>query len=119
MNKELIQDVDACYELAEQRAAHYFKLLYEQVMQKTYVHTLTKDIQLWKHNHINHNILLYFFSHGKGKSSPKGYRNYIQWLNYAGKLDDYLDRSISYIFMRDLGKALDSPDTQVDRKSVV
>ena len=119
MNKELIQDVDACYELAEQRAAHYFKLLYEQVMQKTYVHTLTKDIQLWKHNHINHNILLYFFSHGKGKSSPKGYRNYIQWLNYAGKLDDYLDRSISYIFMRDLGKALDSPDTQVKIRRAV
>ena len=68
MNKELIKNADACYELAEQRAAHYFKSLYEQVMEKTYVPTLTKDIQSWKHNHINHNLLLSLFFSWKGKT---------------------------------------------------
>lgn len=33
-------------------------------------------------------------------------------MDYTGKLENYLDRSISYIYLRDLGKALDSPDTQ-------
>ena len=119
MNKELIKNADECYRLAEQKAAHYFKSLYEQVMQKTYVPTLTKDIQSWKHNHIHHHSLLSFFSRGKGKPDSKGYHNYIQWLDYTGKLDNYLDRSISYIFMRDLGKALDSPDTQTRVRRVV
>ncbi|MFC0273171.1 polyprenyl synthetase family protein [Metabacillus herbersteinensis] len=112
MKEELIKDADACYRRAEQKAAHYFKSLYVQVMQKTYVPTLTRDIQSWKHNHIHHHTLLSFFSRGKGKPDSRGYHNYIQWLDYTGKLDNYLDRSISYIYMRDLGKALDSPDTQ-------
>jgi geranylgeranyl pyrophosphate synthase len=119
MNEELIKRADECYRLAEQKSAHYFKSLYVQVMQKDYVLTLTKDIQTWKHNHIRQNSLLSFFSRRKGKPEPKGYHNYIKWLDYTGKLDSYLDRSISYIFMRDLGKALDSPDTQTRIRRVV
>lgn len=112
MNKESIKNADACYQLAEKRAADYFKSLYEQVMQKTYGPTLIKDIQIWKHNHIHYNSLISFFSKKARKPDSKGYHSYIQWLDYTGKLDNYLNRSISYIFMRDLGKALDSPDTQ-------
>jgi geranylgeranyl pyrophosphate synthase len=112
MNEEQIKNADACYRLAEQKAAHYFKSLYDQVMQKTYVPTLTKDIQDWKHNHIYNHSLLSFFFRRKGKPDSKEYHNYIKWLDYTGKLDNYLDRSISYIFMRDLGKDLNSPDTQ-------
>lgn len=119
MNEKLIKNADACYRLAEQKAVHYFKSLNVQVKQKTYVSTLTKDIQAWKHNHIHHHSLLSLFSRGKGKPETKGYQNYIQWLNYTGKLDHYLDRSISYIFMRDLGKALDSPETQTRIRRVV
>ncbi len=55
----------------------------------------------------------------KNKPDPRDYEHYIQWLDYTGKLDNYLDRSISYIFMRDLGKALDSPDTQARIRRVV
>jgi len=44
MNEELIKNADACYVLAEQKAAHYFKSLSVQLMQKIYVPTLTKDI---------------------------------------------------------------------------
>ncbi|WML44655.1 polyprenyl synthetase family protein [Neobacillus sp. PS3-40] len=109
MNEEFIKNADACYRLAEQKAAQYFQSLYAQVSQKTYVPTLTKDIQSWKHNHIHHHSLLSIFSRKKGKTDPQSYHNYIHWLHYTGKLDNYLDRSISYIFMRDLGKNLDSP----------
>lgn len=119
MNEELIKNVDACYQLAEQKAARYFKSLSEQLVQKTYVPILIKDIQSWKQNHIHSNSLLSFLSRGKGISTSNGYHNYIQWLDYTGKLDNYLDRSISYIYMRDLGKALDSPDTQTRVRRVV
>lgn len=119
MNEVLIKNADASYRLAEQKAAQYFKSLYEQVNQKTYIPTLTKDIQWWKHNHIHRRSLFSFFSWSKRKHNNKGYHNYIQWLDYTGKLDSYLDRSISYIFMRDLGKALDSPDTQNKVRRVV
>lgn len=119
MNEELIKNADACYRLAEQKATDYFQSLYVQVTEKTYVPNLTKDIQSWKHNHIHHHSILSFFSRGKEKPDPKNYHTYIKWLNYSGKLDHYLDRSISYIYMRDLGKALDSPDTQSSVRSVV
>ncbi|MGG3924443.1 polyprenyl synthetase family protein [Metabacillus fastidiosus] len=108
MNEELITS----YRLAEQKAAYYFNLLSEQITDKSYIPVLTKDIKTWKQNNIRQYPLLSFFSGRKGKPDFRDYQNYIQWLNYTGKLDNYLDRSISYIFMRDLGKALASPRTQ-------
>ena len=119
MNDELIQKADACYRHAEQRAVEYFIALREQVVQKTYVPTLTNDIQSWKQNHIHHPSILSIFSRKKGKPDSKSYHHYIQWLEYTGKLDQYLERSMSYIFMRDLGKALDSPETQERVRRVV
>ena len=118
MNKELIKNIDTFYQLAEQKAADYFEKLSMQLKDKIYIPTLTKDIKSWKHNHIHHSLLSSFIR-GKGKHGPEGYHNYIQWLAYTGKLDNYLDRSISYIFMRDLGKALDTPDTQNRIRQIV
>lgn len=117
MNEELIKNADECYRQAEQKAAHYFQSLSIQVMQKSYVPALIEDIEVWKQSHIHRRSFLSFFSRGKGK--PKGYYNYLQWLDYTGKLDSYLDRSISYIFMRDLGKSLNSSHTQARVRRVV
>ena len=119
MNEEKINKANACYKLAEQKAAHYFKVLYKQVNQKSYVPTLTKDIESWKQTHMPRFSFSSFFAHRKRPSDSKDFYNYIQWLNYTGKLDSYLDRSISYIFMRDLGKALDSSDVQNRIQSIV
>ena len=108
MNDRLQINADAGYQLAEKKAEEYFASLSGQLANKIYATTLTEDIQAWKQNHIHHNSL---FSRGKGRSNSRGYYHYIQWLESTGKLDNYLDRSISYIFMRDLGKSLDSPHT--------
>ncbi|UJL47742.1 polyprenyl synthetase family protein [Virgibacillus sp. NKC19-16] len=107
MNKQL--NADAGYQLAEKKAVDYFDSLSVQLAKKTYAATLTKDIHAWKKNHIHHHSLLYLF---KGKKDFGDYHNYISWLDYTGKLDNYLERSISYIFMRDLGKDLNSSDTE-------
>ena len=113
MNEELLENANEYYRLAEREAAYYFESLSVQLAQKTYVAPLIKDIQSWKKNHIHPNPFISLLARGKGEPDSKGYHNYIQWLEYTGKLDNYLDRSISYIYMRDLGKALDSPDTQL------
>ena len=111
MNKELILDVDTSYRQAEQKATQYFASLYKIVKEKTYAPALTEDFRLWKEHHIQHGSWLSFLSPRRNSKAGHNY-SYIQWLNRTGKLDDYLDRSISYIYMRDLGKALDSPDTE-------
>lgn len=107
-----------CYQSAVQKAADYYELLRQQIVRKTYVQTLTKDIQSWEHSHIHPFSLLSRLGRNK-KPDPRDYHHYIRWLHYTGKLDNYLDRSVSYLFMRDLGKALDSPETQARVRRVV
>jgi geranylgeranyl pyrophosphate synthase len=112
MNDEFIIHADTCYRLAEQKATRYFATLFEQMKEKRYVPALSEDIREWKRNHIHRRSWLSFLSRGKQSASAGDYHRYIQWLSHTGKLDDYLNRSVSYIYMRDLGKAMDSPDTQ-------
>ena len=114
-----IIDAAECCQTAEQKATDYFKSLYQQVTFKTYVPTLINDIQSWKENHIHRPSFLSGRFGSIRKPSQQDYYNYIRWLDYTGTLDNYLDRSISYIFMRDLGKALDSPVTLERIRKVV
>lgn len=117
--KEQLINADACYLMAEQKALDYFQSLDQQVRQKSYIPTLTKDIKSWKQNHIHRHSIFSFFTRGKEKSNSSDYYNYIKYLDYTGKLDNYLNRSISYLYMRDLGKALDTKETQTRIQHVV
>jgi hypothetical protein len=45
MIKTLLINEDTCYAMAEQKAIDYFQLLNQQVKQKNYIPTLTRDIQ--------------------------------------------------------------------------
>lgn len=119
MNEKFTDYADTGYPIAEQKAAQYFASLREQFKEKTYVSTLIEDFQLWKKNHIHRRSWLSFLSRGKRKPDSKDYHKYLGWLNQTGKLDDYLDRSVSYLYMRDLGQALDSPNTQLRIKRMV
>jgi len=119
MNEEFEKNaMDACQQ-AEQKAAQYFQLLQNLVKEKTYATALIKDIQSWKHGHIHPLSFLAYFLGGKRKTSPGEYHKYLLWLDSKGKLDHYLDRSISYIFMRDLGKTLHATETQTRIRQVV
>ncbi|MFF2888313.1 polyprenyl synthetase family protein [Paenibacillus sp. NPDC057967] len=118
MNETLMDDADAWYRRAEQKAAHYFAALHRQVTDKLYVPALTEDIRHWKRNPI-HQTVMSLMARSARKPDSRHDNRYIQWLKYTGKLDDYLDRSVSYIYMRDLGQALDSPKTQQKIRRVV
>ena len=112
MNEELRKKADVSYRLYEKQAADYFESLAGQLAEKTYALTLTKDFKIWVQNRRKKQSALTLFIRRKGKPYSLGYDNYIKFLDYTGELDNYLDRSISYIYMRDLGKSLDSRDTQ-------
>ncbi|THE13657.1 polyprenyl synthetase family protein [Bacillus timonensis] len=106
------------YQQAEKKANQYFNTLYQSVKEENYITALIKDINSWKQHHIYHSLFP-FGTKAKKKAHTQDYESYIKWLNYTGKLNQYLDRSISYIFMRDLGKDLTSTDTQVRIQNVV
>ena len=118
MKEILLINGEVCYQRAVQRAAHYFSFLHMEVQQKNYVPILMKNLQAWKKQFILPSIFS-FFSHGSENTHTKGYNQHIKWLHLTGKLDHYLHRSISYIFMRDLGKALDTPDIQARIERIV
>ncbi len=118
MNVRSKENAEKSYQLAENKAARYFKELFKDVQQKTYVTTLTRDIHFWKQDHI-HRSVIPFMANKKKKLKTKDNYSYIRWLNYTGKLHGYLERSISYIFMRDMGKDLKSQDTQTRIQTIV
>ncbi|GFN31459.1 polyprenyl synthetase family protein [Paenibacillus xylaniclasticus] len=111
-HESLLVQPDACYQLAEQKAARYFEALYEQVISKAYVSVLTEDIQQWKSHHIRRWPWLPRLARGRQPFNGEDHNRYIRWLHHTNKLDDYLDRSIRYIYMRDIGAAMESPHTR-------
>ena len=77
------------YLSAEIRAKQYFERLREETLEKHFIPVLTADMSEWKVNHINYRL------HKGAKKDPSiGYRPYLQWLDYTGKLDSYLRRSV-------------------------
>ncbi|MDF1509588.1 polyprenyl synthetase family protein [Robertmurraya sp. DFI.2.37] len=119
MREELQKKVEQSFQRAEERASLYFQSLLEQVQQKSYVSILINDFKAWKQDHIRYHSVISFFSKNRKKKVSGEYHSYIKWLDEAGKLDSYLDRSLSYIYMRDLGKSLDSPETKERVRKIV
>lgn len=110
MNVEQTIKAEENYLKAEARAINYFELLKEQVNTKSYTTVCLTDLHDWKRTHLQSSLMSRF---SKRKVKPtQRYSHYINWLNQNGRLEQYLERSVSYIFLRDLGKTLDSPGTK-------
>ncbi|MGZ7441331.1 polyprenyl synthetase family protein [Paenibacillus sp. TH7-28] len=111
MNIELIEVADASYRRAEERAAEYFAALKAQVLEQSYVPGLIGDFGQWKRRHIHRAPLSVIFAKTRKRPDPSDVQTHLRWLNRSGKLDAYLERSVSYIYLRDLGKDLNEPRT--------
>lgn len=110
MDKEQTINGEESYLKVEARAIEYFELLKEQLNNQNYISICSKDLNVWKKVHLQQTLMSRF---SKRKIKPtQRYSHYIRWLSQNGKLEQYLDRSVSYIFLRDLGKTLDSPVTE-------
>jgi len=107
MNDGQMKDPMICYLNTKQRAFDYYQKLERQMNEKDYAIVLKADLKKLK----SRSPLFYFILNRRKQTDAKGYRPYLQWLNETGKLDSYFNRSVSYIFMRDLGKRLDSAET--------
>ncbi|NGZ77189.1 polyprenyl synthetase family protein [Saccharibacillus alkalitolerans] len=98
------------YRRSERQAAEYLEELTVLVRSGKYADELTEDFDVWKKSHVRPWPARFFKS--RVGPQPQDYDLYIRWMESAGKLDDYLERSVSYLYMRDLGRALNDPDTQ-------
>mgnify|MGYP001207747302 CR=1 FL=1 len=111
MNDVFVINADLAYQRAEQKAVNYFKDLFKEINEKKYDQTLMNDFLSWKGKHMHHPTLFSYFSRNNRKPSSKEYYKYIQWLDKKNKLEGYLERSVSYLYLRDLGKKLNDPQT--------
>lgn len=110
---------DRWYQRAESKAAHYLAALQDQIRSKSYVSMLLDDLNWWKRKHLPHRTLLPLWRRGaKPPDSSEGSR-YLAWLARTGKLDNYLDRSVSYMYLRDLGQNLSDPRTRAKIQRLV
>ncbi|GAA5417577.1 hypothetical protein Pryu01_02651 [Paraliobacillus ryukyuensis] len=96
------------YKQAEDKANQYFQTLLSYLKNNKSTTILYKEILMWKRSH--RAILGAMYpGYDKRLVNDKGY---LSWLANKGKLDRYLERSISYIYLRDLGKNLSDKETK-------
>lgn len=96
------------YKQAEDKANQYFQTLLSYLKNNKSTTILYKEILMWKRSH--RAILGAMYpGYDKNLVNDKGY---LSWLANKGKLDRYLERSISYIYLRDLGKNLSDKETK-------
>ncbi|MGL5647695.1 MAG: polyprenyl synthetase family protein [Clostridium sp.] len=84
-------------------AGKYYDELYDIYISTDYIETLKKDLEKWKERHLKKTALSEKIIKKVDVNKLKG-NKYLEYLDRKNILDSYLDRSISYIYMRDLGK---------------
>lgn len=112
MNLEYLNHIDESYDIAVERASYYFQELCQKLQQKEYAAALTKDFKAWKRKSSNRRYFQSMFSRFPSANPAKmDFKQSIKKLQNTSQLDPYLERSISYIFLRDLGEDVSSPET--------
>lgn len=111
MNKNLINDKEKVYKEAKKYGEKYWNELYDILENEKYIEVLKRDFEKWSDKHIKKGGAILSLLEKKVSASTKEYEPYLEWLNNKGKLNSYLERSISYIFMRDLGKDISEEKT--------
>ncbi|MGN8646821.1 polyprenyl synthetase family protein [Gracilibacillus sp. HCP3S3_G5_1] len=99
------------YQTAEKKAHTYFQALVKQLEEPRFTDKLKEELQAYQQ---------------KKKKSLLNYDNiafkqsnlFLQQLAQKGMLNDYVQRSIAYIYLRDLGRDITSPKMQQRIKSV-
>ncbi|MHA6484196.1 polyprenyl synthetase family protein [Paenibacillus sp. strain BS8-2] len=110
---------NAWYDEAERKAARYLSLLQHEVKHKTYMTSLDSDFNIWKKSHIRSQRWQSAMSLASRIPDSKDYGKFLRWQRLTGNLDAYLERSVTYMYMRDLGKDPSSPQTNERIKDLV
>ncbi|MGQ8364181.1 polyprenyl synthetase family protein [Glaciecola sp. 1036] len=98
----------SCYPKMEQKARWYFTQLHSLCVQDDFLTQLTSEYQQWANTQINSKQNLALSEIEKKMQQGEGFDSlsFLQKLSMDNQLKDYLDKSLSYIFMRDLGKSI-------------
>ncbi|MUG86285.1 polyprenyl synthetase family protein [Paenibacillus timonensis] len=102
---------DRGYRQALDKAEGYLASLETNIRNKGYAASLLDDFGEWKKGHLPRPFQLTRWFRRFASPDPADSARYLAWLTRTGKLDDYLERSVSYMFLRDLGHDLSSPRT--------
>ncbi len=123
-NENLLIDPN-CYQQAEVLALDYFKTLSNIASQPNYLTQLTKDFSYWSNNSENTKTIstleqqLQQQLQQSSNGSTINSLSFLQKLSIDNQLKDYLTKSITYLFMRDLGKSTNESNTKKQIKSIV
>ncbi|MFI2855876.1 polyprenyl synthetase family protein [Paenibacillus sp. JSM ZJ436] len=98
------------YDKKAAQASQYFELLSASVHRQDYAEHLMEDVKAWKQQHLRP-LLSRLLQVRKEPRSAENF-TYLKYLQYNGRLNDYLSRSITYIYMRDLGASPENPAIQ-------
>lgn len=106
MKRNLVENPNEVYSLVEEKARKYFKLLEKELKNKTYLDYLKKDFKDFGIKHIEKPSIHSYITKKVMNPSKSDY-NFVKWLEHKNILEEYLNRSVYYIFMRDLGEDLE------------
>ncbi|MGL5414407.1 MAG: polyprenyl synthetase family protein [Clostridium sp.] len=94
---------DRIYNEASIYAGKYYDELHDIYTSTDYMETLKKDLEEWRDSHLKKTSISEKIIKRIDVNKLKG-NKYLEYLDRKNTLDSYLERSISYIYMRDLGK---------------
>ncbi|WP_068785755.1 polyprenyl synthetase family protein [Paenibacillus phocaensis] len=117
--KETTELGDRWYRQAESKAGLYLAALQDQIRSKSYVSALFEDLTEWRSKHLPRRSLHSLWRRGAKPPDASEGSPYLAWLARTGKLEDYLERSVSYMYLRDLGQDLSDPRTRMKIQHLV
>ncbi|MDT0594199.1 polyprenyl synthetase family protein [Glaciecola petra] len=122
LSNDIACSIDSgCYQKMEKKAIHYFSELLSLAKNDDCLAQLTCIYEQWlKENNQNKSSLkLSLIEQQMQQNASTNSLTFLQKLAVDKQLKTYLDKSLSYIFMRDLGKSLKNRDVikQVDELS--
>ncbi|WP_058306131.1 polyprenyl synthetase family protein [Gracilibacillus massiliensis] len=101
------------YQDAEHMANAYFQVLTQQLKEKSFAKVLVKDLKRYRKQKNKESRFFHIES-----VIEEHYSYFLKKLNEKGKLNRYLERSITYIYMRDLGRDVTKPEVKTRIKTI-
>lgn len=121
-NTDMACSIDAeCYQKMEKKALRYFSQLLALAKDDNSLALLTRFYQQWQMETTNNkdNLKLSLIEQQMQRDTGNNSLTFLQKLAVDKQLKTYLDKSLSYIFMRDLGKSIKNKEVikQIDKLS--
>lgn len=113
-----VQTAEEHYQEVQKQAARYFQILYHKSQEEHAFQKLEQKLGKWLTKH-KKSALFSLFHMKKNPADTKNDYKILSQLYTNGQLNSYLNRSLLYIYMRDLGVNPTDPQTKEQIQSMV